>query len=188
MPSMQKEKWLKGLPNQLTLFRIAVIPLLLALFPWGLESLNIFCAALFAIAALTDFADGFIARQFKMESKLGTLIDPIADKLLTTAGLVLLTGSNLVWSWLAGILLCREIALSGLRLVAQQQGLSIPVNWLGKGKTFFLDLAIPCLMVKKPLFGLPFWEVGMISLWISLVLSLVSAWVYIKGFLKQADI
>ena len=188
MPNTHKYNWLRGLPNQLTLFRIAVIPLLLVLFPWGINSLNIFCAALFAIAALTDFADGFIARQFKMESKLGGLIDPIADKLLTTAGLVLLTGTNLVWSWLAGILLCREIALSGFRLLAQQQGLSIPVNWLGKAKTFFLDVAIPCLIVKKPLFGFPFWEVGMVSIWIALVLSIISAWVYIKGFLQQADL
>ena len=172
----------KGLPNKLTLFRVCVIPVLLFLYPLDFDSLNIFCAFLFAVAAWTDFFDGFIARQFKMESKLGMLIDPIADKLLTTAGLLLLVANHTIWAWLAGLLLCRDVALSGMRLVAREQGTSVPVNWFGKCKTFFLDTAIFCLMVKKPLFGWPFQEVGMSCLWLAAFLSFYSAWLYLRDF------
>ncbi len=188
MPQEKSLDWFKGIPNKLTLFRIGVIPVLLLLFPLDFESLNIFCAFLFAVAAMTDWLDGFIARQFKMESKLGTLIDPIADKLLTTAALVLLVANHMVWAWLAGLLLCRDVALSGVRLVAQEHGISIPVNWFGKFKTLFLDIAIFCLMVRKPLFDLPFREVGMVSLWVATFLSLFSAGIYIRNFVRKVEL
>ncbi len=175
----------KGLPNKLTLFRMLAIPVLLFLFPLDFDALNTFCAFLFAVAAWTDFFDGFIARRFQMESRLGKLIDPIADKLLTTAGMVLLIANHTIWAWLAGFLLCRDIAMSGLRLVAREQGIDIAVNWFGKWKTFFLDTAIFCLMVRKPLFGWPFYEVGMICLWVSVFLSFYSAWLYFRDFFSK---
>lgn len=180
--------WVSGLPNQLTLFRIAVVPVLLILYPLNIQSLNLFCAFLFVVAAMTDWLDGYIARRFALESKLGTLLDPIADKMLTSASLVLLASTHIIWAWLAGALICREMAMSGLRLVAQQNGIAIRVNWFGKSKTLFLDVAIFCLMINRPLFDLPFIQVGWISLWCALVFSIYSAWLYTKVFLKEFEL
>jgi CDP-diacylglycerol--glycerol-3-phosphate 3-phosphatidyltransferase len=108
--------------------------------------------------------------------------------MLTGAGLVVLTGTHDLWVWLAGTLLCRELALSGVRLVAQQQGISIHVQALGKWKTLFLDVAIVCLMVNRPLFGWPFSEVGMVCIWVALFLSLYSAWTYVAEFWQKIKI
>lgn len=179
---------IKDLPNQLTLIRIAVVPILLILFPFGIDGLRLFCALLFAIAGMTDWLDGVVARQFKLESKLGALIDPIADKMLTGTGLILLAHSHDLWAWMAGTLLCRELVLSGLRQVAQQQGIVIQVNSLGKWKTLFLDVAIVCLMVNRPLFGWPFTQVGMVCIWAALFFSLYSAWLYIQEFWQKSQI
>lgn len=177
--------WLKNLPNQLTLFRMGAVPVLLFLFPLNYDGLNIFCAALFTVAALTDWLDGYIARRYSLESRLGAIIDPIADKALTGAALLLLAANGALWAWMAGFLLVREMAISGLRLVAQEQGVAIPVNLLGKWKTLVLDVAIGCLMVNRPLFGIPFQQAGMVAIWLALFLSLYSFWIYFKSFLKQ---
>lgn len=187
MPQKKSFVFLKGLPNKLTFFRIVSIPVLLFLYPLNFEKLNVFCACLFAIAAWTDFFDGFIARQFKMESKLGMLLDPIADKLLSTSMLVLLAADHTIWPWLVALLLCRDLALSGMRIVACEQGFMLSVSWMGKLKTICLDTAIFCLMMKKQLFGWPFLEVGMISLWLATFLSFCSAFLYSRKFLKNVN-
>lgn len=178
--------WFRGLPNQLTLFRIGTIPIMLFLFPLGVESIQIFCAGLFTVASFTDWLDGVVARRYQLESGLGRILDPIADKLLVTSGLVLLVGEGYIWSWLAGLLLCREMVLAGMRLVSLQQGFEMHVSKLAKFKTFFLDFSIGCLMVHGTLWGIPFLEFGMISVWIALLLSLYSAWEYGVVFFKKA--
>ena len=177
--------WIRDLPNQLTLFRVAVVPLLLVLYPLNFSSLNLFCAVLFTLAAITDWLDGFIARKFAVESRLGAILDPVADKMLTASALVLVAHSGAIWAWMAGILLCREIAISGIRLVAQQQGITIKVSSLGKWKPLFLEIALVCLLVNTQLFGWPFREVGMLSIWAALFFSLYSAYLYVTGFWKE---
>lgn len=181
-----KHQWLRSLPNQLSLFRIAVVPILLFLYPLNLRSLNLFCATLFALAAITDWLDGYIARKYNLESKLGALLDPVADKMLTTAALILVCHSNAIWVWLAGLLLCREMGMSGLRLIAQEQGLDIKVSSMGKWKTFTLDVALTCLLVNEPLFNWPVIQVGVATMWISLFLSYYSAWDYCKKFWNES--
>ena len=182
MKPTHQPDWLRDLPNQLTLFRIAVIPVLLFLYPLDFRSLRLFCALLLALAALTDWLDGYIARRFEAESRIGALLDPVADKMLTCAALILVTRSEALWAWMAGLLLCREMGMSGLRLVAREQGIDIKVNSMGKWKTLTLDVALVCLLVNEPLFGWPFREVGMISVWSSLLLSYASAWLYVREF------
>ena len=83
-------------------------------------ALSFFCGVLFAIASLTDWLDGYIARKYKMETKLGAVLDPLADKMLTGGALVLVAAENNLWVLVAGMLLCREIAISGIRLIACQ--------------------------------------------------------------------
>lgn len=185
MKASLRESFVKQLPNQLTLLRIASVPVLLVLYPLGLEGIKIFCGFLFMIAAITDWADGFIARRFQMESKLGAVLDPIADKLLTSTALLLLASQGILWVWMAGLLLGREMAINGLRLVAKDHGIDIPVSSFGKWKTCCLDVSIVCLMVDKQLFGWPFKEVGMIALWLAFGLSMYSAYIYFQSFWKK---
>ena len=182
--------WWRLIPNYLTFFRIAVIPLLLLLYPLNIFTLNVCCAFLFAIAALTDWLDGYIARRYKLESKIGALLDPIADKMLMASGLILVASAQNLWvlTCLAGFLLCREIAVSGLRLVALQHNFHLHVHFTAKIKTICLDVALTCLMVNYPLFGWPFEEVGIISIWLAFFFSLMSIWVYLKKILQQLDL
>ena len=187
MVDSHDQKWIKDLPNQLTLFRIAVVPILLVLFPLGFDALTLFCAFLFAIASITDGLDGIIARQFDSVTKLGVILDPIADKMLTAAGLILLAHDHRIPAWMAGVLLCRELAVSGLRHMAAMHNIEIQVSGIAKWKTFTLDVAITCMMVNRPMFGWPWVEVGMLSLWISLIISVYSAWEYGDKFWKRAN-
>ncbi len=181
----QKKDSFKNLPNYLTLFRVAVIPLLFLLFHFEVRKTNLICAFLFTIAALSDWLDGFLARRYNWETKLGALLDPAADKMLSAAAIILLACYGRMWSWVAGIFLCREISISNLRLIACQQGITINVNGWGKLKTFALDVAIVCLFVDEALFGWPFKEVGMITLWCALALSLISAIMYGRTFYQK---
>ena len=176
---------LKNLPNYLTFFRIAIIPLLFLLFHFNVSKTNYLCAFLFFLAAWSDWLDGFLARRYKWETKLGALLDPAADKMLSAAAIILLTAYGRMWSWVACLFLCREISISNLRLIACQQGVTIKVNVWGKLKTLVLDLAIVCLFVNEPLFGWPFKEVGMVSLWAALALSLFSGLIYGRLFYQR---
>lgn len=178
---------LKNFPNQLTLFRIGVVPVLLVLFPLPFVGVKIFCAILFAIASFTDWLDGFIARTYQAESPLGALLDPIADKLLMTCAIVLLTAADRMWPWMAGLFLCREMAVSGLRLVALQQKAPLEVSLLGKWKTLVLDMGLFGLLLDRPVWGFPMREAGMCLCWIALVLSLYSGWLYFASFFRSFD-
>lgn len=177
--------WLRKLPNQLTVARTVVVPFLLLVYPFEIKFLTILCGFLFMFAALTDFFDGFLARQYGLVSKFGSALDPIADKILTAAGLLLLAGTNRLPIFLAGLLLCRDIAISGLRLVAAKEGIDIDVNMLGKFKTTFQSIAVTLLLLHYPLFDLPLQAIGMIFIWISLIISYYSAYIYVTQFWQQ---
>ncbi|MBM4252334.1 MAG: CDP-diacylglycerol--glycerol-3-phosphate 3-phosphatidyltransferase [Deltaproteobacteria bacterium] len=178
-------QWLKHLPNKLTIARILVIPLLLGLYPLT-NTLHIPCAVLFALAATTDLLDGYLARKYSNVTPLGALLDPIADKMLVAASLVLLANSGAVPALLAGLLVCRDIGVNGIRLMALEKHMRIEVSEFGKLKTLVLLWAIFCLMINQPLWGIPFREIGMVSLWIGLLISLYSAWNYGERFLQMS--
>lgn len=175
--------WLRTLPNKLTIARMAAIPLLLLLYPLNIPKLNIVCAVIFAAAAITDWVDGYVARKYHAVTPLGALLDPIADKMLVAAALVLLAYNRVAPAFIAALLICRDIGINGIRLMALEQGRVIAVNEFGKWKTALTSVSIFCLMVNAPLFGLPFRTVGMLSLWVALGLSLYSAWLYGQAFI-----
>lgn len=192
---MDREKfpWIKDLPNQLTLFRIAIIPIYILLAPWDVVVLNYFAGALFAIAAITDWFDGLIARRFNAESQLGAILDPIADKLLVGAALVVLAARHETYSPIFALLVMRDIGVNGLRLLAFEKGFKVSVNTFGKLKTVIIDVAITCLTVasyktETHPFGLPFQEVGFITLLLGTILSIYSAWLYWKKFAHTSTI
>lgn len=182
LPWQNDPNWWRGVPNKLTAGRIAAVPLLLLLHPWGFQWLNIICAFIFLVAAFTDYFDGYIARTYQQGTAVGALIDHIADKLLISASLVLLVGNGSAPTFMAALLIGRELAMSGMRLVAAEKGITVHVNSLGKVKTFLQSLAIFCLFINKSWLGLPFREVGMLSLWAALGFSLYSAYQYWIGF------
>lgn len=186
MTNLERTKdWLKHMPNKLTIARMAVIPLLLALYPVS-NKLWLFCAILFAFAAFTDYLDGWIARRYGSVTPLGALLDPIADKMLIGATLVLLSSSGVVPAFLTGLIICRDIGVSGLRLMAMEQDFKIEVNDFGKWKTALLLVSIFSLLAYEPILGLPLREIGMVTMWVSLVLSLYSAWLYGRAYLAEA--
>lgn len=181
-----KKFWFRQLPNQITLARIAVVPVLLLLYPIDWRPIKILCAFIFAIAALTDILDGYLARRNSQVSPMGALLDPLADKLLTTACMILLVNEDSLWTWMAGVMVCRDVAITSMRLVALEQGVTIAVSGYGKMKTIFQDIMIFCLMINEPLFDLPLKPVGWISAWVALGLSVYSAYLYVIEFWEKS--
>ena len=121
-----------NLPNQLTILRILLIPVCLLL--WAL-SLPVWAAAVFAIAAATDFFDGYIARKRNIVTVFGKFADPVADKILVLTAMIFLTASQRIPAWAVCVVAARELMVDGLRLVAVGKGNVIAAGWLGKIKT-----------------------------------------------------
>lgn len=187
--------WLRRLPNQLTFLRIALIPIIVFLMnqgdmvggishalPWSYT--NIAAGTLFAIAAITDFFDGWIARKYGVETILGKLLDPLADKLLVVSALVILVEKHRLAGWLAVLLIVRDLGISAIRLAAYEDKIMISSSWLGKTKTLFLDVGIVGLAVWSTwgVFSFSWW--GMVSMWLALVVSLWSAGEYVFNYAR----
>ncbi len=183
------------LPNILTLSRIFAVPLLVA-WLWHPSWFDYALAfALYCLMGITDYFDGYLARAKGAVSKLGVFLDPIADKIMVAAVIVMLvyTGDLKGWSVIAGmVILLREIAVSGLREFLAQLQVSVPVSRLAKWKTTFQLVALGALILAGavrgwPLFG-PFVEtVGLASLWAAAVLTLITGWDYLRVGIKHMD-
>lgn len=184
--------WLKHLPNKLTLGRMAAIPLLLVIYWCAIRFdsafLHVVSALIFAVAALTDLLDGYLARRYGNVTPLGALLDQVADKMLVATALVLLASSGAIPAFMAALLIARDFAVNGIRLMALEQNIRISVNDLGKWKTTLLAVAMFCLFINYRLWELPFREVGMVCLWLGFALSAWSAWQYGRGFLQSAKL
>jgi cardiolipin synthase len=180
---------LTSLPNLLTLSRIVVIPLVVgAFFIDGTWARWVACG-LFVAAAITDWFDGWLARQWNQVSAFGRFLDPIADKLLVAAVLFMLVAFDRVSqaSLLpALVILLREILVSGLREFLAELRVSMPVTRLAKWKTGFQMVALPLLLVgdSGPAF-LPVRDVGEVALWIAAVLTIITGWDYLQAGLRH---
>ncbi len=143
---------MKNLPNILTIFRILIIPILIySFYIPGLFS-NLIVAALFLLASITDFFDGYFARLFKAQSNFGRCLDPIADKLLIAVAIIMLIhfgNKNIIITLSGLIIICREILISGLREFLSSINISIPVSRLSKYKTGFQMMAVTLLLIGK---------------------------------------
>ncbi len=168
-------------PNTITLVRIFLVPILLVflLSPHGWYPF--IAAAIFMIAAFTDWLDGHLARTTNQITRLGQLLDPIADKLLVTAALVSLVGRQQVPAWIVVIILCRELAITGLRALAADQHIIIAAEAAGKYKMVFLILGSFLLMLNLPSLYLP----GLIALYMGMILSVVSGVDYMRKYLSK---
>ena len=177
-----------NLPNTLTLVRIVLVPLLVVVLLTEFEGRRIFGiakelvgAAIFAVASVTDWLDGYLARRRRQVTSLGQMLDPIADKLLTSAAFISLVQLDRAPAWMVAIIIGREFAVTGLRSVAHTKGFAIPASRLGKVKMALQVATILFLIVGwGPLPVLA--PVGRVMLWVVLVAAVVSAVDYYRRF------
>jgi len=172
-----------NLPNTLTLLRIFLVPLLVVVLLTRIEGHVYFGAGIFLLAVLTDYLDGFFARRRNEVTKLGILLDPLADKLLTAAAFLSLVEMGLVPAWAVMIILARELAVTGLRNVAAGRGVLIRASSLGKAKMVAQVVAILLLLMSQAL--PPLRQAGLAALAIVVVLALYSGADYFRRFWRE---
>jgi len=167
-----------NVPNLLTWLRMLAIPLLVAvlLLPIGQRTINLIATALFVAAAVTDWVDGWLARKLGQTSAFGAFLDPVADKLLVCAALVMLVELQRVEALVALIIIGREITISALREWMAQIGAraSVAVHSIGKFKTIAQLVAIPMLLFDAPLFGLL--DCRLVGTWLLYLAALLTVW------------
>ncbi|GAA0129578.1 CDP-diacylglycerol--glycerol-3-phosphate 3-phosphatidyltransferase [Bacillus velezensis] len=185
-----------NLPNKITLARIALIPvfmiIMLVPFHWGSvhigdESIpvaHLTGAVLFIIASTTDWVDGYYARKLNLVTNFGKFLDPLADKLLVSAALITLVQFDLAPAWMVIIIISREFAVTGLRLVLAGTGEVVAANMLGKIKTWAQIVAVAALLLHNLPFELVSFPFGDIALWVAVLFTVISGWDY---FAKNWD-
>ena len=182
------------IPNILTLFRVALIPVLVVLYFLPLASREILLAGIFILAALTDWLDGFLARRMNAASGLGAFLDPVADKLIVSSALVLLVSDRAVldsvlhampFAVAVAIIIGREIVVSALREWMSELGErgAVAVGRIGKFKTAMQMISIIVLLYGKPLYGVPIFRVGEVLLYLAALLTLWSMYEYLRAAL-----
>jgi len=180
------------IPNLLTLFRVALIPVLVVMYFWPSAYREIIITGTFVLAALTDWLDGFIARRMNAASALGAFLDPVADKLIVSSALVLLASDGTVLDTVlhpmpfavsVAIIIGREIVISALREWMAELGERgvVAVARLGKYKTIFQMVSISVLLYGKPLYGVPIFLIGEILLYVTALLTLWSMAEYLRA-------
>ena len=173
-----------NLPNALTVLRIFLVPVLVVvLLTRTPDAWLLLGVAIFGLGVLTDYLDGYFARRRNQVTRLGTLLDPLADKLLTAAAFLSLVEMDAVPAWMVMIILGREFAVTGLRNVAAGRGYLIPASGLGKGKMVAQVVAIFLLLLGRRfhVLRLP----GLAALWLVVVLALVSGVDYFRTFWRE---
>lgn len=183
-----------NLPNILTMGRIAAIPLMAAILFSPGRSAGFWAAAVFALASITDWLDGYLARRMGIVTVFGKFLDPIADKLIVMAALIMILPFNRVPAWMVLVILGREIIITGLRGIASSEGIVIQASELGKFKTIFQIVAILglllhydynwCFGIAHPLLTVNMHNVGMCYLWIATLLTIWSGGDYLVRFIK----
>lgn len=195
--NMKEEVKRMNLPNKITVSRIFLIPLFLIVvlvpFPWGsLEAAgytipvtHLIAAIIFIIASCTDWIDGYYARKLNLVTNFGKFLDPLADKLLVSAALISLVELQLAPAWMVIVIISREFAVTGLRLVLAGEGEVVAANMLGKIKTWAQIIAVSLLLLHNfPFFWLhiPF---DMFALWVAVIFTVISGWDY---FVKNKEV
>jgi CDP-diacylglycerol--glycerol-3-phosphate 3-phosphatidyltransferase len=177
-----------NLPNALTVTRIFLVPLLVVVLLTKFEGEAILgvqkelvAAGIFGLASFTDWLDGYLARRRKQVTALGQMMDPIADKLLTSAAFISLVQLNLAPAWMVAVIIGRELAVTGLRSLASSRGRGFPASSLGKIKMASQVAAILLLILGQS-GAEPFYTLGQVALWVVVLTALVSAVDYYRRF------
>jgi CDP-diacylglycerol--glycerol-3-phosphate 3-phosphatidyltransferase len=178
-----------NLPNTITVLRTLAVPILL-LFPSLAASRggSVAMAWIFIVAAVTDLLDGWLARRGQQVTRIGKLLDPLADKLLVATALIVLVAGGRIPAWgtpMVVVIIGREIAVTGLRGMASSQGQIMAAGWQGKAKTLLQNIAIGALLFPNPQWGLPAHTVGLAFLVAATGLTLWSGYGYFASFFAQ---
>jgi CDP-diacylglycerol--glycerol-3-phosphate 3-phosphatidyltransferase len=175
---MQKFQNLFSGPNQLTLFRIAAVPVIIILLLFPTRICTFIAALFFSAAAITDYLDGFLARKRGQVTTLGKVMDPVADKLLVSSAFIMLSSLGWLPAWMACVIIGRELAVTGLRNIIAEKGEDLSASNLGKYKTGFQIAAIIPLMIHFPFLGLDVQAIGNLFLWGALIFTIWSGMDY----------
>ncbi|HOI14755.1 MAG TPA: CDP-diacylglycerol--glycerol-3-phosphate 3-phosphatidyltransferase [Geobacteraceae bacterium] len=188
-----KVNLLPHLPNILTLLRILLIPPMVVILLSPSKSAGFLAALLFAVASSTDWLDGYLARRMQIVTTLGKFLDPIADKLMVMAALIMILPFGRVPAWMVLVILGREIIITGLRSIASTEGVVIAASRLGKYKTIFQIVAILGLLlhydyhwffgIQNPYLYANMHNVGIFFLWIATIITIWSGIDYLVRFL-----
>ncbi len=195
-----------NLPNYLSFARILMVPILVVVLLTRVTNHELIGVLVFWVASLTDLLDGYLARRWKQVTTLGKLLDPLADKLLISGALISLVELDLAPAWMTFIILGREMAITGLRGIASEEGITIAAERMGKWKLGAQIAAISCLILGPKLdawlyewthldifrlfIHLPrpfsfFWGMGMLLLWVAMILAVWSAASYFRSFWRK---
>ncbi|MGH2957785.1 MAG: CDP-diacylglycerol--glycerol-3-phosphate 3-phosphatidyltransferase [Solirubrobacterales bacterium] len=171
-----------NLPNTLTVLRILLVPVVVVALLDETPNGDAIAAGVFALAALTDTLDGYIARSRGAITTFGKLMDPIADKLLVAAALIALVSLDRLEAWIAMVIIAREFAVTGLRGIAAERGVVIQASWLGKAKTILQIAAIIALIVWDPT------PVGVdLLVYAAVAITVISGVDYFFGFRRMLE-
>ena len=187
-----------NIANRLTIARIVMIPLFLLMMCFPKDVLGmvnvfhsnlsvswVFAMIIFTIASITDFLDGYLARKYHLITNFGKFADPLADKLLVMTAFITLVGAGVIPMWIVAVIVCRELAVTGLRLLLVNDGEVLAAAWPGKVKTATQMLAIIFLLIDDfPVKGLPF-SIGTILLYVCLVATVYSG---VDYFIKNKHV
>jgi CDP-diacylglycerol--glycerol-3-phosphate 3-phosphatidyltransferase len=180
----QKIKDFLQTPNNWTLFRMAVVPVIVVLLLFPNRFCTFWAAFLFSAAAITDYLDGYFARRQGLVSSFGKIMDPLADKLLVSSAFIMMTALSWIPAWAVCVIIGRELAVTGLRSIITESGEDVSSSWLGKYKTGFQIAAIIPLLLHYPYFGIHFHAIGNFFFWGALVFTLWSGADYFFRFRK----
>lgn len=168
-----------NLPNKLTILRVLMIPVFLVflLTDWGGSAGKWIALAIFILASFTDLLDGYLARKHNLVTNFGKFMDPLADKLLVCSAMICFVELGSLPSWMVIVIISREFIISGVRLVASDDGVVIAASYWGKFKTTFQMLMVCLLIADFP--GMLFQAINQIIIWIALILTVISLIDYI---------
>lgn len=180
--SFQSECTMSNLANMITLMRVFFVVPIVVLLSFEGPMTCLLAAVLFVLASVTDFVDGHIARKENMVTNFGKFLDPLADKLLICSVLVMCSSLGWVPAWVTIVIIARELAVTGLRAMAANEGVVIAADKYGKVKTVFQIIALVPLVIHYPLLGIDVHGIGLVILYLALLLTIFSGVKYFSGF------
>lgn len=182
---MKKKRDTFNLPNTITMLRISVVPFLFFLLASPGPFWSMVLAALFVIASITDFLDGYIARRCNLVTTMGKFLDPLADKLIVNTAMILMIPIGRIDAWIVAVIIIRDFIVDGIRAIASSEGIFIQASVLGKQKTLAQIFAVTALMIHHPFLGLDAHLVGTIILYVAFFLTIYSGLDYLIKFYRE---
>lgn len=185
LPVSNGKREIFNLPNSITMLRICIIPVLFLLLLSPGRILSLIIAILFIIAAITDLLDGYIARKYAIVTKMGQFLDPVVDKLIVSAAMILMIPIGRIPAWIVVLIIMRDVIVDGLRSIASSDGIVIQASLMGKKKTLCQIIAVSALLIHyDTIFGLDAHLIGTVILYLALILTLYSGVDYFVKFYR----